>query len=77
MDAVTVFENSLADLGVDVAGTLNRDRVLFLYSGEMSIIMKENKLKIHVDSGEMIENNRETGENFYGFLRIQLDESKK
>ena len=77
MDAVTVFENSLADLGVDVAGTLNRDRVLFLYSCEMSIIMKENKLKIHVDSGEMIENNRETGENFYGFLRIQLDESKK
>ena len=77
MDAVTVFENRLADLGVDVAGTHNRDRVLFLYSREMAIIMKENKLKIHADSGENIENDRETGENFYGFLKFQLDESKK
>ena len=77
MDAVTVFENRLADLGVDVAGTHNRDLALFLYSGEMGIIMKENKFKIHVDSGEIIENDIETGENFYEFLRFQLDESKK
>ena len=77
MDALIVFENCLADLGVDVAGTHNRDLVLFLYSGEMGIIMKENKLKIHADSGEIIENDRETGESFYEFLRFQLDESKK
>ena len=77
MDTVTVFENRLADLGVDVAGTHNRDLMLFLYSGEMGIIMKENKLKIHVDSGEIIENDIETGENFYEFLRFQLDKSKK
>ena len=51
--------------------------MLFLYSGEMGIIMKENKLKIHANSGEIIENDRETGENFYEFLRFQLDESKK
>ena len=68
--AVTVFENRLADLGVDVAGTYNGDLVLFLYSGEMAIIMKENKLKIHADSGEIIEN-------FYEFLRFQLDETRK
>ena len=43
----------------------------------MSITMKENKLKIQADSGEIIENDRETGENFYKFLRLQLDESKK
>ena len=77
MDALTVFENCLADLGADVAGTQNRDLVLFLYSGEMGIIMKENKLKIHADSGEIIENDREAGENFYELLRFQLDESKK
>ena len=77
MDALTVFENCLADLGVDVAGTHCRDLVLFLYSGEMGIIIKENKLKIHADSGEIIENDRETGENFYKFSRFQLDESKK
>ena len=77
MDALTVSENRLVDLGVDVAGTHNRGMVLFLYSGEMGIIVKENKLKIHTDSGEIIENNRETGENFYEFLRFQVDESKK
>ena len=77
MDAVTLFENRLADLGVDVVGTHNRDLVLFLYSGVMGIIMKENKLKIHADLGEILENDRETGENFYEFLRFQLDESKK
>ena len=65
MDVVAVFQNSLADLGVDIAGTHNIDLVLFLYSSEMAIIMKENKLKIHSDSGEIIENDRETGENFY------------
>ena len=43
----------------------------------MAIIVKENKLKIHADSGEIIENNRETRENFYEFLRFQLDERKK
>ena len=77
MDAVTVFENRLADLGLDVVESNNRDLVLFLYSGEMAIIMKENKLKIHVYSGEILENDRETRENFYEFLRFQLDESKK
>ena len=50
--------------------------MLFLYSGEMGIIMNENKLKIHANSGEIIENDRETGENFYESLRFQLDESK-
>ena len=77
VDAVTVFENRLAHLGLDVVASNNRDLVLFLYSGEMTIIMKENKLKIHADSGEILENDRETGENFYEFLRFQLDESKK
>ena len=43
----------------------------------MAIIMKENKLKIHAESGEILENDREIGENFYEFLRFQLDESKK
>ena len=69
MDTVTVFENRLADLGLDVVGSNNRDLVLFLYSGKMAIIMKENKLKIHADSGEILENDKETGENFYEFLR--------
>ena len=46
MDAVTVFENRLADLGLDVVWSNNRDLVLFLYSEEMAIIMTGNKLKI-------------------------------
>ena len=28
MDAVTVFENRLADLGIDVAGTHNRQAII-------------------------------------------------
>ena len=65
MDAVTVFDNRLANLGVDVAGTHKWDLVLFLYSGEMAIVMKENKRKIHAISGEIIENDRETWKKFF------------
>ena len=68
VDTTTLLENRLADLGGDIVGTHNRDLVLFLYSGKMGIIMKENKLKIHADSGKILENDRETGENFYEFL---------
>ena len=51
--------------------------MLFLYSGEMAIIIKENKPKIHADQlREILQNNKETGENFYEFLRFQSDESK-
>ena len=39
--------------------------------------MRENKLKIHADSGEIFEKDRETGENFYESLRFQLDKTKK
>ena len=75
VDAVTVFENHLAELESDVVGSNNRQLILFLYSGEMAIIIKNSK--IHTEFGEILKNDRETGENFYEFLRFQLDESKK
>ena len=50
IDAVTVFDSPLPDLVVDVAGTHNRDLMLFLYSGKMATIMKESKLKIHASN---------------------------
>ena len=43
----------------------------------MAIIMNENKVKIHANSGKIFENDREVGEDVYEFLRFQLDEVKK
>ena len=38
---------------------------------------KKNKLKIHIESGEIFHDNVDTGGNFYNFFRNQEDESKK
>ena len=34
--------------------------------------MTQNKLSIHVDSGDIFYNNQNTGENFYSFLSQQI-----
>ena len=38
---------------------------------------KKRKIKIHLESGEIYQDNINTGENFYNFLRAQEDVSKK
>ena len=40
-------------------------------------ILPKNKLKIHVESGEIFHDNVNTGENFYNFFSNQEDETKK
>ena len=39
--------------------------------------MEENRITIHAISGKIIVWEVETGENFYDFLRHQMDESKR
>ena len=39
--------------------------------------MKANKLKIHVESGDIYHNNTDTNESIYSFFETQGDETKK
>ena len=40
-------------------------------------LLQKNKLKIHVESGEIFHDNVNTGENFYNCFSNQEDETKK
>ena len=40
-------------------------------------LLHKNKLKIHLESGEIFHDNVNTGENFYNFFNDQEDETKK
>ena len=40
-------------------------------------LLQKNKLKIHVESGEILHDNINTGENFYNFFSDQEDGTKK
>ena len=62
-DAITVFENRLAEEGLDVGS--NRYFIFYLCHSKVAIIMDRNNLKIHAQTGEIIHNNREVDENIY------------
>ena len=47
---------------------MNKEFGAFLISGLGRQVMTENKLSIHVESGDIFYENRNTGENFYNFL---------
>ena len=47
---------------------MNKEFGDFLISGLVRQVMTENKLSIHVESGDIFYENRNTGENFYNFL---------
>ena len=75
-DVVTIFQNCLAEKGLDV-GSNRYFIILYLNSGKVAIIMDRNNLKIHMQTGEIIHSNTEVGENIYQFLKHQLNETKR
>ena len=62
------FVNALEFLGLRL---INREFGAFLLSDLGRQTMTQNKLSIHVESGEMFYDNHNTGENFYSFLLSQ------
>ena len=52
----------------------NREFAAFLLSDLGRQTMTQNRLSIHVESGDVFYNNHNTGENFYSFLLSQQNE---
>ena len=50
---------------------MNREFGAFLLSELGRQVMIENKLSIHVESGDISYENHKTGENFYNFMLAQ------
>ena len=53
---------------------VNREFGAFLMSDLGRQFMTENKLSIHVESGDIFYENHNTGENFYNFLIVQQND---
>lgn len=62
------FYNALESIGLS---PINREFGAFLMSDTERKTMTQNKLCIHVDSGDFFNDNNNTGENFYSFLLSQ------
>ena len=65
------FVNALEFLGLS---PINREFGAFLLSDLGRQTMTQNKLSIHVESGEIFYNNHNTGENLYSFLLSQQND---
>ena len=68
------FENRVRLLGIS---TGSNDLLDFRKSDISADLMMVNKLKIHIDSGNIYHNNTDTNESIYGFFKNQEDETKK
>ena len=66
-----VFVDALEFIGLS---PINREVGAFLLSDLCRRTMTQNKLSIHVGSGDIFYNNRNTGENFYSFLLSQQND---
>ena len=55
----------------------NKKFIYYLASKYGNFILTNNKIKIHLESGQIFQDNNLTGESFYDFLRNQQDLSKK
>ena len=62
------FVRALEFIGLS---SMNREFAAFLLSELGQQVMAENKLSIHVESGDIFYENHNTGENFYNFLLAQ------
>ena len=62
---------------VSLLSKSNEEFLEYLASKYGRDFLQKNKLKIHLESGEIYQDNINTGENFYNFLRAQEDVSKK
>ena len=65
------FVNALEFIGLS---PINREFSAFLLSGQGRKTMTQNKLSIHVESGDIFQDNHNTGENFYDSLLSQQNE---
>ena len=73
-------EQKLIENATKNVGALNESNKKFIYyltSKYGNFILKNNKIKIHLESGQIFQGNNLTGESFYNFLRNQQDLSKK
>ena len=68
------FENRVRLLGIS---TGSNDFLDFRKSDISADLMMVNKLKIHIESGNIYHNNTDTNESIYGFFENQEDETKK
>ena len=73
-------EQKLIENATKNVGVLNESNIKFIYyltSKCGNFILTNNKIKIHLESGQIFQDNNLTGESFYNFLRNQQDLSKK
>ena len=68
------FETKAKLIGLS---TDSSEFVDFIQTGIYEQILKNNKLKIHIESGNIYFDNTDTNESIYGFLQAQEDETKK
>ena len=65
------FVKALEFIGLS---TINREFSAFLLSDLGRKTMTQNKLSVHVESGDIFYDNHTTGENFYSFLFSQQND---
>ena len=73
-------KNLLIEIAKQHVGVLSDSNEVFLnyfYSKYGSWVLKRNKMKIHIESGQIFIDNQITGESLYNFLRAQQDLTKK
>ena len=56
---------------------VNNELVDYLKILEGQNVLQSNRLSIHIESGEILLDDRETDENFYEFLELQINENKR
>ena len=66
-----IFVDALEFIGLS---PISREFGAFLLSDLGRQTMTQNKLSIHVESGDIFHDNRNTGENFYSFLLSQQND---
>ena len=70
-----LIENATKNVGV--LNESNKKFIHYLTSKYGYFILRNNKIKIHLESGQIFQDNNLMGESFYDFLRNQQDLSKK
>ena len=70
-----LFENATKNIGV--LNDSNKKFINYLSSGYGNFILAKNKIKIHLESGQIFHDNNITNESLYDFLNNQQDLTKK
>ena len=70
-----LLENATKNIGI--LNDSNKKFIDYLTSKYGDFVLSKNKIKIHLESGQIFHDNNITGESFYDFLNNQQDLSKK